>query len=144
MKFFWSSVILICLLAGLTNCSNSGNNTDKTIRFPNNDSELTILMREMYDYYDILKSEIEKGEVPDKIREFKEIHNAVATDPSKSESPLYKAMSTVYLESAERLNLKDQNIRETFNIMIDNCMNCHKQMCPGPMVKIKKLYVSTN
>ena len=111
------------------------------ILYPNNDSELTLLMRDMYDYYDSLKVNIEKGDIPSEFRNFSEIHQAVATQPSKSESPLFKVMSTVYLESADRLNANNSNTAEIFNTMIDNCMNCHQQMCPGPMVKIKKLYV---
>lgn len=144
MKICWTSLILLCLFTILTNCTNGNqNNKGETIMFPNNDSELTLLMREMYDYYDLLKNDIEKGEIPDNIRDFKEIHNAVATQPSKSESPLFKAMSTVYLDSAARLNSSKSNMHEVFNQMIDNCMNCHQQMCPGPMVKIKKLYLPT-
>jgi hypothetical protein len=50
-------------------------------------------------------------------------------------------MSSVYLQSSERLNKSHDNLSETFNIMVDNCMNCHQKMCPGPMVKIKKLYI---
>lgn len=142
MKIFWTSFLLICILASFSNCSSDSSKSNKAILFPNNDSELTLLMREMYDYYDGLKSDIENGKVPSKIREFSEIHSAVATQPSKSESQLYKAMSTVYLESAKKLNSTKSNMPEVFNLMIDNCMNCHKQMCPGPMVKIKKLYVN--
>lgn len=130
-------------MASLSNCNNANQNTNETILHPNNDSELTLLMREMYDYYDELKSDIEKGAIPEKIRDFTEIHRAVATDPKKSESELYKAMSVVYLESAKRLNSSKSNMPEIFNNMIDNCMNCHKQMCPGPMVKIKKLYMAS-
>jgi len=143
MKHFWISLLIICLLGILTNCSNSSNTSNQTIMFPNNDSELTLLMREMFDYYENLKLDIEKGEIPEKIREFKEIHGAVATEPSKSESPLYKAMSTAYLESAKRLQDSNADMPKVFNFMVDNCMNCHKQMCPGPMVKIKKLYLAS-
>jgi len=144
MKIFGASIILITLLFTLSNCSNGSNNSNQTILHPNKDSELTLLMREMYDYYDVLKTDIQKGEMPDKVREFKEIHKAVSTEPSKAESPLYKAMSTAYLESAKRLNSSKDNLPEVFNVMVDNCMNCHKQMCPGPMVKIKKLYLASN
>ncbi len=142
MKIYGSTIFFIILIAILSNCSNGTSNTNQTILHPNNDSELTLLMREMYDYYDKLKVDIEKGDLPEKIREFKEIHKAVATEPSKSESALYKAMSSVYLESAERLNSSGKNMPEVFNHMVDNCMNCHRQMCPGPMVKIKKLYIA--
>ena len=141
MKIYWISSFLFFLILVLTNCAESSQNNQKTILFPNNDSELTLLMREMFDYYEGLKTDVENGNLPKNIREFAEIHSAVATDPVKSNSDLYKAMSTVYLQSAERLNTSTENVPEIFNAMIDNCMNCHQQMCPGPMVKIKKLYV---
>jgi len=99
MKIFWSSIFCITLITILSNCSNGTSNTNQTILHPNDDSELTLLMREMYDY--------------------------------------------VYLESAKRLKTSKSNIPEVFNHMIDDCMNCHKQMCPGPMVKIKKLYLAS-
>jgi len=122
MKIYWTSFLLVCILAILSNCKSDSSNASKPILFPNNDSELTLLMREMYDYYEGLKSDIENGKVPSKIREFSEIHSAVATQPAKSESPLYKAMSTVYIESAKKLNSTNSNMPEVFNLMIDNCM----------------------
>jgi len=143
MKIYWTSLFFICFLAILSNCTNGNSNSKTTpILHPNNDSELTLLMRDMYNYYDTLKVNIEAGEVPNQIKDFKEIHDAVATEPSKSESGLYKAMSIVYIESAQRLNSSQSNMPEVFNHMVDNCMNCHRQMCPGPMVKIKKLYMN--
>jgi len=141
MKTRIVSLLLIISIGILSNCSNPNSSGPQTILHPNKDSELTLLMREMYDYYDNLKVDIQNGELPDNIKTFTEIHKAVATEPSKSESPLYQAMSTVYLESAKRLGTSKENLAEHFNLMVDNCMNCHKQMCPGPMVKIKKLYV---
>lgn len=143
MKIFWASIIFIGLIALLSNCTDRNANSNiKTILHPNNDSELTLLMRDMYNYFDTLKVNIQNGDFPEQIRDFKEIHNAVSTEPSKSKSALYKAMSTVYLESARRLNSTNNNMPEVFNHMVDNCMNCHRQMCPGPMVKIKKLYMN--
>jgi len=65
----------------------------------------------------------------------------VSTEPEKGKSELYQAMATVYKESADRLKNNRTDMPKYFNQMIDNCMNCHQQMCPGPMVKIKKLYL---
>ncbi|MEM9547785.1 MAG: hypothetical protein AAGA77_17515 [Bacteroidota bacterium] len=143
MKKIWIVFSIFLMVIFLSNCTDSSNTKSQTILYPNNDSELTLLMREMFTYYENLKLDIERGTIPDKVREFKEIHSAVATEPSKSESPLYKAMSTVYLESAKKLQNSKDNMPEVFNNMVDNCMNCHKQMCPGPMVKIKKLYLAS-
>jgi hypothetical protein len=142
MKQYYTIIFLLGLFTILFSCSEGNSNIKKGILYPNEDSELTLLMRDMYNYYDSLKVNIENGNVPSKFRDFSEIHNAVATKPSKSESPLFKAMSTVYVESADRLNSSKSNMPKIFNTMIDNCMNCHQQMCPGPMVKIKKLYLN--
>lgn len=133
--------LLIAFFSLLLSCSGEHKKVEMGILHPNNDSELTLLMREMYDYFEAVKMDIQNDEIPENIRTFAEIHSAVATEPSKSESELYKAMSTVYLESAKRLGESRTDVKKRFNIMIDNCMNCHKQMCPGPMVKIKKLYL---
>ena len=144
MKSTLTFTLLLCIVTIFYNCADSGSKSGETILFPNNDSELTMLMREMYDYYDKLKLDVQKGQLPSKIQEFKEIHEAVATDPAKSSSDLYKAMSTAYLQSAEMIKPSTEDLPKVFNSMVDNCMNCHKQMCPGPMVKIKKLYVQNN
>lgn len=141
MKIYIISFVLIYCNILLSNCAEDNSNSTKTILHPNKDSELTLLMRDMYDYYDSLKINITNDQIPSKIRHFHEIHSAVATEPSKSESQLYKTMSKVYLESAERMSSNTDNLADVFNNMIDNCMNCHKQMYPGPMVKIKKLYI---
>ena len=89
------------------------------IMHPNNDSELTLLMRDMYDYYDSLKVHIENDDLPENIRQFAEIHSSVATEPSKSESDLFKAMSDVYLESAKKLEGKSGDKRKAFNFMVN-------------------------
>lgn len=105
------------------------------------DSELTLLMRNMYNYYDSIKVDITNGTLTEDILIFQDIHKAVATSSEKSSSDLYQGMAAIYVQSAKRLNLPNINQKEAFNLMVDNCMNCHKQMCPGPMVRIKKLYL---
>lgn len=105
------------------------------------DSELTLLMRDMYNYYDTLKTDVITGVLSDKVKSFQDIHTAVATSPEKISNELYQGLASIYVNSAERLNRADVNKVEAFNLMVDNCMNCHQQMCPGPMVKIKKLYI---
>lgn len=126
----------------LANCTNKPSEGNKAPYPPNKDSELTLLMRDMYTYYDSIRQEIKAGTtIEDQIKVFADIHSAVSTSPAKAESDLYQAMAKVYSNSAERLN--DPTIEKTaaFNLMVDNCMSCHQQLCPGPMVRIKKLYV---
>lgn len=135
-------VISLMLLAifSLSNCAEK-QSCEKPTYTMAIDSELTLLMRDMYNYYDGIKSKVANGTLQEDIEIFQEIHKAVATSPEKSASDLYQAMATIYVQSAEKLNSSKVNQKEAFNLMVDNCMNCHKQMCPGPMVRIKKLYL---
>ncbi len=135
------SLIYLCVLLLISSCK-TRENKSKTTLYPNDDSDLTLLMRDMYDYYAEVKIDIQKGKKTDRIKAFDKIHSAEATNPAKSESDVYKAMAAVYLNSVESLNKSLSSPTESFNHMVDNCMACHKQMCPGPMVKIKKLYLT--
>ncbi len=105
------------------------------------DSELTLLMREMFLYYEDIKENIVEGSLTEDIKIFTDIHKAVATTPEKTTSPLYQAMATNYTQAVKDLNKTKDSKKDLFNLMVDNCMSCHQQMCPGPMVRIKKLYI---
>ncbi|MFT6337314.1 MAG: hypothetical protein ACJATI_004077 [Halioglobus sp.] len=141
MKVYFTTSIFIFLVLILSNCSSKDTKPTASRFTMRENSELTLLMRDMFEYYDSLKVNIEKGEIPKNIKDFNEIHWAVSTEPSKVKSELYQAMATVYKESADGLKNKEIDMPKAFNLMVDNCMNCHKQMCPGPMVRIKKLYL---
>jgi hypothetical protein len=65
---------------------------------------------------------------------------AKATEPEKAGSDLYKAFASSYLELAEQLNdPNNPNRVETYSNLINTCTACHKAMCPGPLVRIKKM-----
>lgn len=131
---------LITCIMMLSNCHQNTNN--KKLGFTMAiDSELTILMRDMFTYYKGIKGDIQKDSLSEKVKIFQSIHQAVATSPEKSSSELYQSMASIYVKSAERLNQIGTDKKNTFNQMVDNCMSCHQQMCPGPMVRIKKLYI---
>ncbi len=141
MRIAFTTSLLFLLILVLSNCSGKDTKTGTSKFTMREDSELTLLMRDMFEYYDSLKVNIENGEIPENIKDFNEVHSAVSTEPSKAKSELYKAMASVYQESADRLKNNEIDMPKAFNLMVDNCMNCHKQMCPGPMVRIKKLYL---
>jgi len=110
--------------------------------YPKNpDSELTLLMRKMYDYYDQVGDSIQIPHYHKHVQAFEELHTAKATVHAKSESALYQAMAAAYLSAVTDLNATQTNRDSSFNIVVDQCMNCHEQLCPGPMVRIKNLYI---
>lgn len=139
-KAFYSITSLILVITLLSNCGEKKCDTQPKYTMAI-DSELTLLMRDMYNYYDSIKVDISNGTLEEDVQIFQDIHKAVATSPEKSSSELYQGMASIYVQSAERLNSPKVNQRDAFNLMVDNCMNCHQQMCPGPMVRIKKLYL---
>ncbi|MBT8232808.1 MAG: hypothetical protein KJN84_09275 [Bacteroidia bacterium] len=109
---------------------------------PNGDSELALLMREMFDNSMAVKTEFLKNHEIKELKKFDDMKSAEATEPEKAKSDLYAAMADSYLASVETVNKAlSENYIDTYNGMVENCMACHKTMCPGPMVKIKKLYI---
>ncbi|NNL92880.1 MAG: hypothetical protein HKO66_11640 [Saprospiraceae bacterium] len=89
-----------------------------------------------------MKTEFLKNHEIKELKKFDDMKSAEATEPEKANSELYAAMSDGYLASVEAVNsAPDSAYTDTYNSMVENCMACHKSMCPGPMVKIKKLYI---
>lgn len=109
---------------------------------PNGDSELALLMREMFDDGMRMKQQIEKGDKLEVIAKFEKIHTAQATEPEKAASKKYKLYADAYLNMLEQLKVSSEEDTEIlFQGLVESCMNCHRAMCPGPMVRIKKLYL---
>lgn len=137
-----SFMVLMGIL--LLSCAQEKKPKSKIVN-PNGDSELALLMREMFDHSMEIKEQLEAEGKFASIQRFDAMKTAEATEPEKAASDLYKAMADVYLSSVDITNEAPPSHRaKSFNSMVDNCMNCHEQMCTGPMVKIKKLYISSD
>jgi muramidase (phage lysozyme) len=109
---------------------------------PNGDSELALLMRDMFDDGLRLKQDIQNGKLPKVMEKFKNIHTAIPTEDGKTDTDIYKAFAESYLNALENLTEADEsNAVKKYNFMVDNCMNCHNAICPGPTVRIKQLYI---
>ncbi len=109
---------------------------------PNGDSELALLMRAMADEAFDMKEHIKNGTTPEFGLEYHKILTADATEPEKAASPEYKAFAQTYLqvmEAYQKANPEKQ--KELYSSMVDACMTCHKALCPGPTMRIKKLVV---
>ena len=109
---------------------------------PNGDSELALLMRDMFEDGMKTKEKIKNGEIPELVLDFEKIHTAEATETEKAASPEYKVHALSYLQAVKALkNANKDNLEKSYTDMIDACMNCHKVLCPGPIVRIKKMYL---
>ncbi|MBR9921542.1 MAG: hypothetical protein GYB31_11950 [Bacteroidetes bacterium] len=107
---------------------------------PNGDSELALLMRDMYDDGMRIKEQIQNGEKPEVSVAFKKIHSAQATEPEKAASDIYHSFALAYEQSVTQLQEAAADAAEPhYRNMVDACMNCHKALCPGPTMRIKHL-----
>ena len=138
--------VLIFFIACVASCSkkdhgitNVENNSQIPLN-PNGDSELALLMRDMYDEAERIKTQLKHGEELTINLNHEAILTAHATEPEKAASAEYKAFAKSYLQSLESLQKANASqVESQFENMVANCMACHQALCPGPMVRIKKL-----
>ncbi|GIV41595.1 MAG: hypothetical protein KatS3mg034_0905 [Vicingaceae bacterium] len=109
----------------------------KQVFNPNGDSEMALIMREMYDMAENWK----RNEKIDTtfIEKIKNFHHKKPTDPSVLDSG-FVAFALSLNNQAELL--KQQGFdKDLFNSFVNKCMDCHTIYCPGPKRKIAKLYI---
>lgn len=117
---------------------NDGNTFE--IYNPNGDSELALLMRDMFEEAVRLKNQVKNGEALNLELNHEKILTAHATEPDKAASAEYKAFAHSYLQIIEQIkNSTTDNAALAYDNLVKNCTSCHEAMCPGPLVRIKKL-----
>lgn len=112
-----------------------GNFTD-----PNQPSELAALMREMFVEAEKMQIAVKADKIPDDLRtKFAAMKTAKPTEPEMTEAP-FGEMAKVFLTTMDKL-YEEKNQVEDYNLMVQSCLACHQNQCPGPMVRIKKLLI---
>jgi TusA-related sulfurtransferase len=105
------------------------------------DSELTTLMREMELDFKKIKEDLAAGKSAKPGLDYAEILEAHSTDPEVAESESYRAFAQNFLQVLDAFEKNEvEKSAEIFETLVTSCMNCHQVHCPGPMVRIKKLY----
>lgn len=115
--------------------------TKSKIVNPNGDSELALLMRDMFDEGMLMKSAIEAGRHPEFRYDPNAIFTAHATEPEKAASEAYQSLGKAYIAAAKALEACEPGERKAFyQGMVHTCMACHEELCPGPTRKIRRMY----
>jgi hypothetical protein len=148
MRFPRTSILILPVLAlalyALSCSANAANDeahAAKAALNPNGDSELALLMRAMFDDAAQMKAAIERGEQPKPSIDHTKLLTASATEPEKAASPEYHSWAQAYLQMIEALQNGETALApQLYESMVDNCMGCHTALCPGPKVRIRKLY----
>ena len=120
-------------------CCQSDQNCQQPVN-PNGDSELALLMRQMADHAESEKRSLINGGTPGEyIHEFEKIATATPTD-TKDLSPAYAGYAQLYIEALKAYHSAEKNeVMNAYNNMIQTCINCHRDECPGPKRRIEKM-----
>ena len=108
-------------------------------------SQLALLMRDMTAFADSTGKLVSAGkELPVYPVRFKAIMTAEAT-PGMVEHRTFDPYAQAWLGQLDALYAAPAAERnEVFNSLVQTCAACHGQMCPGPLVRIKKLTIPEN
>lgn len=141
----WFIIGFLCLGLFLLSCQEremkeTADRKSKIIN-PNGDSELALLMRDMFDEGMLMKTAIMQGKSPRFSFAPEAIFTAHATEPEKVAGEPYQSLGRAYIAAAKALESAAPDERKTFfQGMVHTCMACHEQVCPGPTRRIKRLY----
>jgi cytochrome c556 len=153
-KFFVVSSLLLFIFS-FVQCSTSTENktaekvkndssascTSKSVN-PNGSSELSLLMRKMLHTSESLKEMIKEGNLPKEFpEEFLKIHTAKPTD-SETKKASFDGYAENYLSNLHTLyNSPKTELTSNYNAVINSCVSCHTEHCPGPLKAINKLKI---
>ena len=137
-------LLIISALAGCFAIS-SGTNAehDRTIQEVKPPSELALLMRTMAAHADSVKAALKTGnELPPYPEEIKKLFTAVPTEGMHIDPITYPTFGNDYIRKVDMLYAGAEEDRsKLYNGLVQSCANCHTTHCPGPMMRIKKMYV---
>lgn len=108
-------------------------------------SELALLMRSMVAHADTVKAALGRGdELPPYPTAFKNLLKAEPTKGMHIDPITFPTFGTDYLDKVDRLyKAKKEDRNRAYNALVQSCANCHGTHCPGPLMKIKKMYAIT-
>ena len=123
-------------------CQETNTQNKKEINnYPNQDSELALLMREITNDMEIIKSQIINEKIPESSIKIEEIYTAKPTDPHIRNNDWFDPMTDQYIFSVKDLFNNPGDQTKQYNTIIQSCINCHNQVCQGPIKRIKKLKI---
>ncbi|MBP7449655.1 MAG: hypothetical protein KA817_06445, partial [Flavobacteriales bacterium] len=107
-------------------------------------SELALLMRVMAVHADSVKVALNKGakKLPPYPKAIAALLTATPTDGMHIDPITFPTFSKDYQAKVDALYNAARNDRRTaYNALVQSCANCHGTHCPGPLMRIKKMYL---
>lgn len=110
---------------------------------PNGSSELSLLMRRMEKQLVDARPGVLDGKLTDRTypSEIDRINTAKPTD-AETKTEAFPVFADIYLKSVKSfLASKPEELTENYNNVVNTCLACHSQHCPGPVSRIRKLLI---
>jgi hypothetical protein len=105
------------------------------------DSELALLMRQFTAETESIRTALEAGEAHPLWSKIEALHSATPTDKASS-GPVFEGFSESFITAVKAMQEADSMKVKYFNAVIDRCMDCHTEFCPGPRKRIAKFYIA--
>ncbi len=108
-------------------------------------SELALMMRAMAAHADSAKAAIGRGdELPAFPKSFSGLLTATPTQGMHIDPITFPTFGKDYQAKLDKLyKVKKGERTQAYNALVQSCANCHGSHCPGPLMRIKKMYVKT-
>ena len=134
--------VFISLLIAFQSCNLKKENKKTQAPIMYKPSEMAILMRGMYEFNKIVKTQIiNKDSLLPFPEEFVNIHSAVLTDKFERNDEFDSLSKKFIIYQKAIYTSKSDSIAYFFNQSINTCVVCHEPRCTGPIPKIKKLLI---
>jgi hypothetical protein len=138
---FWT-LVFVWLVFATFSCSNNMEEQARVAPLnPNGDSELALLMRQMAVDSDSIRAAVLSGKEHPVWNRLQQLHTATPTD-SNVTGLVFDGFASAFINSVKEFEESDSLRVMHFNSVVDGCMHCHQEFCPGPMKRIAKLYIT--
>jgi cytochrome c553 len=110
-------------------------------------SELALLMRRMAAHADSVKAGLARGDksLPPYPKEIAKLLTATPTKDMHIDPITFPTFGKDYQAKVAALyKAKPQQRAQAYNAVVQACANCHGSHCPGPLMRIRKMYVKAD
>lgn len=106
-------------------------------------SELAALMRVMEVHGDEVRLALKTGQsLPERPEGIDKLLDAAPTPNMHIDEQTFPVFVDAYLKSVNQLYAASfDDRREVYNGLVQSCSNCHTVNCPGPLMKIDKMFL---
>lgn len=138
-KLLVLSIFFVCSLIA---CTEKKQTVKGNFVNPNGESELASFMKSIHDETVLAKEACRNGKKYTFTTKEQTIFTTDAADPDKVASQRYQMFGQAYLNSLDAYNKASKtDLEDSYNQMVGACENCHQALCPGPLVRVKRLYL---